>query len=246
MSNNKINPNEFLYYLHGTRLEEKEIIESIFTEGLKDYYGTSINSTMKEISYEDIKKCGLSELMKVHTEGEHKSVFLIKIPKKYMALVLHRDNTIDFPVPLLKKTDERNKLNERVYMLTPNLVQGVYNSTTDMFITNPNFCPVFNPNGLEYSDEQINNFWAINQIQWVKYAESRKKYSYEQLYSEDTRRKSFDDYINSYSKYFNVKIKNIEKVDLTEYGEKLNSQYELDKMITDNTSSNIINTNNKK
>ncbi len=247
MSNNKIDSNEFLYYLHGTSDESKDTLENIFTEGLKDYYGISLSSTMKEIYHNDIEKYGLEKLMKGYTGGEHKSVFLIKIPKKYMGLVLHRDGTIDFPVPLLKKTDEIPRYgigNGYVYRLTPHLIQGVYNKTTDMFVTNPNFSPVFDPNGLEYSDEQIKNFWSICQINWVKYAESRHKYSYEQLYNDDLKRNNFSEYMNDYSKYFKVRPKKIEKVSLKEYEQELNSKYELNQMLNNNSNEN--NYNNKK
>lgn len=228
--NQKIDKNEFYYYLHGTDDESAETLEDIFNHGLKDEYGTSLGSTMEKIEPEDIERFGLSHKMKASASGSHKSVFLIKIPKKYMGDILHRDGTIDCPIPLLKSTGQKTYEGRGIYYFTNHLVQGVYNRTTDSFITNPNFCPVFNPNGFVYSDEQINNFWSLNQIQWVKYAKSRKQFSYEKLYEIDTKRKTFDEYMKSYSNYFKATPLINTEFDVSAYKRDLQSKRELGDM----------------
>lgn len=151
-----------------------------------------------------------------------------------MGRVLHRDYTIDCPVPLFQATGEKDDYGRDIYYFTPHLIQGVYNKITDMFITNPNFSPVFDPSGLVYSTEQINNFWSINQVQWVKYAKSRNKLSYQELYHMDKNQETFKEYVESYSKYFGVRPipKTIFKA--TSYQQELNQMLVLEKDFTNN------------
>lgn len=208
---------DFLYLLHGTINDSPELLEDIFNNGLKSWYQTSLYSTMTPISNEDIENVGLETLMKNYVKGEFKSVFLIKIPKEYMSQRLHRNGQIDPPVPVWKSNDDGTTT------FTPHLVQGVYNKTTDLFITNPNFSLVFDPSGLKYSEEQINNLWSLNQLEWINFAKERENLTFNQLFQSDRNKETWNNIIHEYCEKFGVKPKEV-ICDVSEYKYELESK----------------------
>ena len=188
---------EYKYFIHCTEFESGDLIEDVFNSGLKSWYGHSIHSTMQELNDEDINNKKLEEVMKNATGGQYKTVFLIKIPKDYMGLVLHHDGHMDPPIPFFKDEDEYT-------VFTPHLIQGCYNKTTGLFITNPNYSPIFDPNGLNFSDEQVNNFFALNKIKTVQFSNNRKKLSSEELRKFDIENNTWRKIMSDYGKKYGM------------------------------------------
>lgn len=190
---------ECLYYLHGTEDESPETLEDIFNNGLKNYYGTSMHSTMYPISNSnEFSDEDVDEIAKKHCSGSFKSVFIIKVPRDYSGTVIHRDGFY-VPVPLLKKDTGY------VTVFTPHLISKVYNKTIDSFISNPNFSPVFDPSGNIYTDEQITAFYGLNQLVWANFARQRKEYNAHELFTMDKANHTFDNLVKGYSNRFNTK-----------------------------------------
>lgn len=87
---------------------------------------------------------------------------VVKIPKRYFRKITHRDGKMDPAVPMFREYSEQGYDWDSLF--TPKLIQGVYCRDINKSFTNPNFNPVFDPSGCQYSDEQLNNFWTTNSI----------------------------------------------------------------------------------
>lgn len=189
---------QYMYLLHGTSDESPETLEDIFNNGLKSYRGNSMYSTMTPITHKQIEEFGLEYIIKNYTSGNFKTTFLIKVPVSYMATVIHRHGNIDSPLPLWKPTGQKDYYNRDISIFTPHLIQGAYNATTDTFITNTNYSPVFDPSGYQYSDEQIMNLANLGRMDWYNYAKERNKFTFKQLYGIDKQRSTFDNLVRHY------------------------------------------------
>lgn len=194
---------DFYYYLHKARITDSNVIEDIFNNGLTSWYGTNMHSTIYPIDDKTIEQCGLDNVMKNYLGNgdEYNSVFLFKIPKKYMADRVHRNGKIDPPVPFLKQNEDGT------ISIVSSVIQGVYCRDLNKSFTNPNFSPVFDPMGLKYSDEQIRNFWALNLTTWVEFAKSRANSSYNELCTFDKKNHNWDRVIQFYSSIYGGTIK---------------------------------------
>lgn len=190
--------NDFNYYLHKTKIIDSNMIEDIFNNGLTSWYGTSIHSTIYPISNTEIEQYGLDNVMKNYlgNEDEYDSVFLFKIPKRYMTDTIHRGGKIDPPVPFLKQNDDAT------ISIISSVIQGVYCRDLNKSFTNPNFSPVFDPTGLKYSDEQIQNLWSLNLIDWIKFAKGRQNSSYKELCAIDQKYHNWDKVIQFYNSIY--------------------------------------------
>jgi len=195
---------KYLYFLHGTKDESLETLEDIFNNGLKSYRGNSLNSTMTPLSKE-LQEVGLTDLIKNYTsQHDFKSTYVIKIPIQYMAQVVHRDGRVDTPLPFWKDSGNRDVHGRKTAVFTPHLIQGVYNENIG-FVTNTNYSPIFNPNGLQYSDEQIAHFGAQGWAEWSDYAMTRNKASFDTLLKHDENRGTFDKAIEEYKQIYDEK-----------------------------------------
>lgn len=195
---------DFYYYLHKTKITDSSNIEDIFNNGLTSWYGTSIHSTIYPIDEKAIVDNGLDSVMKNYLgdSEEYDSVFLFKIPKKYMTDRVHRDGKIDPPVPFLKQNDDKT------VSIISSLIQGVYCRDINKSFTNPNFSPVFDPTGLKYSNEQINNLWGLNLSNWITFAKSRESASFSELTAIDINDYNWDRVIQFYSSIYGENIRN--------------------------------------
>jgi hypothetical protein len=194
---------DFYYYLHKTKITDSNMIESIFSNGLTSWYGTNIHSTIYPIDEKQIEENGLDSVMQNYLgDGdEYNSVFLFKIPKKYMTDRIHRDGKIDPPVPFLKQNED-----ETLSIISP-LIQGVYCRDINKSFTNPNFSPVFDPTGLKYSDEQIQNLWGLNLSSWINFAKGRANSSFDELSTIDKNAHNWDRVVQFYSAIYGETIK---------------------------------------
>lgn len=199
-----INNDEYYYYLHKTLISSPETIESLFNEGLKSRYHYSINLTLARINADDLKANGLlSETMGyLGQNDQYNAVVIIKIPKRYFRGIIHRDGKMDPAVPMFREYSEEGW--DWNSLFTPKLIQGVYCRDINKSFTNPNFSPVFDPSGCQYSDEQLNNFWSSNSIDWANFAKVRRNSSFEQLYASDKSNKTWDSIVSHYSQLYGV------------------------------------------
>lgn len=195
----KQNNIEYAYFLHGTANQSPETLEDIFNNGLilEGDTSLSLHSTLAPISDEDIKKQGLESIMQSYSQLEDfNSVFLIKIPKEYLSCMPHRDGSVDIPMPLWKNTGNGSSV------FCPHLIQGVYNKNINQGITNTNFCPIYNPNGMAYSWEQFNVFASYDRTDLMSEYKQRQLTSFVQQYASDNARGTFNQVVRYYQSKF--------------------------------------------
>lgn len=201
-----IEKSDYYYYLHKTSISDPKVIESLFNDGFKSKYGYSLHSTFYRVHEEELKRFGgdLKALFKdyIGSSGEYDSVILVKIPKMYFGEVTHRDGKTDYVMPFYREHHEDGY--EWTSVLSPKLIQGVYSKSLDKPFTNPNFNPVFFPNGCQYSDEQINNMGYLSDIISMTAAKSRRRFSLAQLNDSDRLNHVWDTPVKYYTKLFGV------------------------------------------
>lgn len=195
---------DFYYYLHKTKLSGPEMIESLFNEGLKSEYYYSIHSTLAKVDENYLLNNGLENaILSYLGQGEeYDSVIVIKIPKRYFRDRIHRDGKADPAVPMFREYYEDGWGWNSLF--TPKLIQGIYCRDIDKSFSNPNFCPVFDPSGCQFSDEQIYNFECSNSEEWRTMATARKNVSFQQLYSGDKTYHVWDNIVSHYSKLYGI------------------------------------------
>lgn len=194
---------KFNYYIH---LSGEANYESFFKNGVYDFDKSyTIESTMTKIPDETISSGKLEEVMKNALRESDSIVVLIKIPKSYFPRVVHRDGSMDVPIPFLyeKRMCNPNGVDGIYPVVIPNLIQGCY-SKTNGFITNPIYCPVFDPSGLKFAKEQLS---AIKNERYDKYLDYNKRnthFNIKELYQFDQTNGTWNNFILYYSKEFNV------------------------------------------
>lgn len=203
--------NEFYYYLHKTKISDPEMIESIFNDGLKSKYHFSIHSTLMPFSESDLINNGIENTVigYLGQSEEYNSVVVVKIPKRYFSDRIHRDGKIDPAVPMFREYSEVGWNWNALF--TPKLIQGIYCRDLNKSFVNPNFCPVFDPSGCQFSDEQIRNFDSFNRIEWKNLATNRRKYTFQQLYAGDRASHAWDAIVSHYSQLYGIRPKQMVK-----------------------------------
>lgn len=192
---------EFNYYIHKTAFAD---YNSFFKNGVIDFDTSfKIESTMQRISDDDIANGYLETYMKNLRETDE-NVILIKIPKCYFPDHCHRDGNWDVPIPLFYEAEGKDPIGrEGVYpILIPNLIQGCYNRHKG-FINNEGYCPVFDPSGLKFSEEQLEPMHRENYYKYNDYLK-RNKCSMSELYIHDKSNKTWDSFIKYYSAKFGI------------------------------------------
>lgn len=193
---------EFNYYIHKTAEAD---YNKYFKQGLIDYdLSYRIESTMERISDEDIKNGLLEEKMKSLREHDE-TILLIKIPKDYFPVVVHRDGNMDVPIPLFYERETTDTMGRKgMYpILIPNLIQGCY-SRKDGFVQNDIYCPVFDPSGLKFAYEQLapikNNRYDL----WEQYNKRNSMGTLKTLYAHDKSMGTWDLFVQHYAIKYNV------------------------------------------
>lgn len=199
-----INKNDYYYYLHKTNILSAEKIESFFNEGLKSDYDYNMHSTLQPIDEKLLETKGLHQTIinYLGDSNDYNSVVVIKVPKRYMSRILHRDGNIDPTIPLYRSFDGYDS--EFSTAFTPNLIQGVYCRDIDKAFTNPNFNPVFDPSGLQFADEQIMNLNFFNLYNLTNSLKERRKIPFQKLYIYDKNSNRWDKIVDYYSKLYGV------------------------------------------
>ncbi len=216
-----INSNDYYYYLHKTIIDSPEKIESFFNEGLKSRCHYSIHSTMARINEQDLRNNGLEKEIKDYLgQGQdYNAVFIIKIPKRYLRDTIHHDGKMDPAIPMFREYSEEDWYWNSLF--TPKLIQGVYCRDIDKSFTNPNFNPVFDPSGCQFSDEQVTNFDSVNATDWKKMATDRKQYSFQQLYIGDKSSKTWDKVVSHYSQLYGIQPTQMVKYEMSDNDKQL-------------------------
>lgn len=194
--------NEFNYYIHKSPVSD---YSKFFKDGLYDFDSSfRIESTIERIADEDIQNGLLQEKMKALRETDE-TVLLIKIPKCYFPEVVHRDGNMDVPIPFLYERRLVDELgNSDIYpVIIPNLIQGCY-SKKDGFITNENYCPVFDPSGLKFSYEQLEPIKNSRYDLYQNYNKRNTLGNLESLYAFDKSSGTWDKFVEYYSHKFGV------------------------------------------
>lgn len=204
-----MNKQQYAYFLHGTHEQSEESISSFFNDGLISYRGNDMYSTMAPITNTDFQNDNLEGIIKNYGVNHgYESVFLIKIPIEYTATLVHvnHGNTMDFPIPLWKPTSEKDYYGRKISIFCPHLIQGVYNVEKG-FITNPNYCPVYNPNGMQYDERQITELKNNGRFEWAKFCSERSKDNITPDYLKefDEEKNTFNALMESYKKKFEQK-----------------------------------------
>lgn len=196
-----MNTKDYFYYIHRTPFSD---YTDFFNSGLIDYDKEfKIESTMEKISEDDIVNGRLEEKMKNFRDLDE-NIFLIKIPKCYFPDHQHRDGSWDVPIPIFFERTETDKYGRvgKYPVLIPNLIQGCYNKK-EGFITNPNFCPVFEPDGLKFAYEQLQPMRNENYFRYNDY-KKRNNARLRDLYEFDKANGTWKPFVEYYASKFNV------------------------------------------
>ena len=88
----------------------------------------------------------------------------------------------------------------------PHLIQGVYNKNINQGITNTNFYPIYNPNGMAYSWEQFNVFAGYDRTDLMNEYKQRQLTSFAQQYASDNARGTFNQVVRYYQSKFGCRV----------------------------------------
>ena len=208
----------YIYYLYAVDDDNLKTVEEIFNEGIKKSYSSgrpSFDSNFQRVGKSEgvAKDFDLNEAV-VNATKNGGTAFVIKIPEEYIEIKLHKDNTVDIPVPLFSKGqwDGENKFKCDVF--TPHLVQGAY-SAKNGSITNPNYSPIYDANGMRYSNEQYQQVRSFagaskqvnNLINLMEKREKAEKdgVSFDEIWKRDMK----SGFLNTASEYYaNIYPKN--------------------------------------
>lgn len=179
---------KYCYYIHGTNNDD---IENFFNKGLVSYRGNSINSTLYPIDNEEILSIGLRQIEQDYTKQHNfKYAYIIKIPNYYMGYIEHRDGSIEPPIPLWIPTSQTDAYNRKISILTPHIIAGVYSRERNQIMPNPNYNPKYNPEGMQYANEQeenmLNSFHS-EYLKWMEFARARRNFGYKDLKARDQK-----------------------------------------------------------
>lgn len=190
--------NEFLYYLHGTNVNNNEILD-IFDNGLKSYYGRSLSSTA--FSSDDFgENLTLEQKIKAYAGTKGDKVIVIKIPKKYLYPNLYKKDLA--PLPIWKETDEKIYPSGNIYRLIPELIVGAYFKDRDKFVSNPKYSIMHDPSGLKYDDSQRDYMRNNGMLNMYNFMTKRNEYTYDELKVSDNLYHTFDEALETYQEYF--------------------------------------------
>lgn len=178
----------FQYFFHGTNNDN---VENFFNNGLMSSRGNSITSTMYPMENDEIEKLGLRAMEQRYCQQYgFKYCYAIKIPNYYMGWMIHRDNSIEVPIPLWIPTDKISDVNCPVSIFCPHLICGVYRNDTQQVMPNPNYNPKYNPNGMQFAKEQEENMLLTSHPdyqQWLNFSRMRNGMKFEELKLKDEK-----------------------------------------------------------
>ena len=191
---------EFSYFFHGTTISDPSLVNEIFNNGLINYRGNDMLSTMWPMQ---ISAGELGQKMKEYAGTKGNAVFVIKIPKYYLTPRTTNGQLQQIPLPIWKHLSSSGDHGD-ISQLSPELVYGVYFAENDSFMQNPNYSPVHNPTGLQFDNQQI-EFLLNNCVMGMyNFAVGRKDKSFEELTQADDIAHNWDNALSQYSDHFGI------------------------------------------
>lgn len=195
-----MNNDEFAYFFHGTTIDNPSLIDEIFNNGLINYRGNDMLSTMWPMKINDGE---LGQKMKEYAGTKGNAVFVIKIPKYYLTPRTLNGQLQQIPLPIWKPLSTFGEHGE-IAQLSPELIYGVYLAENDAFIANPNYSPVHNPTGLQFDNQQI-EYLLNNGIEGMyNFAVDRKNKSFGELTQIDNNANNWENAIQQYNQHYGI------------------------------------------
>ena len=191
--------NEFKYFLYGTKIINEEEISNIFTEGIINPHGENLDSILTPIDIPNGDILNRTRATSPDINGN--DIFVIRIPKRYLEPMVINGNLKDCPFPIWKKIDTPAG-QDKISILAPELVYGVYSKEKDDLKLNPKRSPVFDPTGMQYDDSQIQYFAENELVYWQLFAEERRRRTFDELVKSDEKLRSWDYALEIYSGHF--------------------------------------------
>ena len=195
---------DYDYFLYKTNIKKPEDIEKLFNEGIRfnDIY--HISGTFNKVDDKDLEQDGIQEtiLKSIEYDSDYNSVILVKIPKSYLG----RRLPVDPIYPLYRLNSD---FDEYPATFTPKLIQGVYCRDIGTSFTNPNFNPIYNPNGAQYFGDQLNNLKSSGDPNQEKVLRDRQNYSFNTLEELDRKTGAYNNIYNYYCNKFGMSATNM-------------------------------------
>lgn len=137
---------------------------------------------------------------------------IIKIPVYYMGW-RHRNGIKEPYFPMFKYSVNKNTLLKEIY-LVPELIYSVYNRNTQTYTYNDKYNVFYDPNGLQFCNEQIGNMFEYGHYWLYQDAFSRQNVDYDELREMDIANCVWEKTIKYYkASKVKRKILNIKKND---------------------------------
>lgn len=197
-----MNNDEFVYYFHGTNIEDPNVIIDFFNNGLSSNRGNHMTSTMSPVSQSEIQNNGLGDCLKRYCGNGYNTIFVMKIPKYYLTPKIENGVARQIPLPVWKPTGEKDGYGRDISQFTQELIYGVYRQANDSFLENSNYLAVHNPNGLQYDVNQIEHLLTQECMHWYNYANFRNDKSYQSLLATDLKNGTWDNAVEQYGEHF--------------------------------------------
>lgn len=186
-----------------------EDMNEVFKNGLRSRFGASgVNGFAQLTSTFYPADCILNSLHDSVKKYYNRSssigykVFVLKIPYKYRGYKTANGDLYP-PMPTHKLIDYSTGDS----FIIPELIYGMYDTSTDKFYKNPYYNPNYNPNGLVYDQEVAQKFRDFfpgdPALDWYNFMESRQQIPYNQLKEIDEQQKTFADICSYYGIIYN-------------------------------------------
>lgn len=195
-----MNNNEFSYFFHSTVVTNQSFIDEIFTNGLLNYRGNDMLSTMWPVKVNDGE---LGTKLKEYAGMKGNAVFVIKIPKYYLTPRIVNGQMQQIPLPIWKPLSLQGEHGD-ISQLSPELVYGVYLMENEAFFNNPNYSPVYNPTGLQFDNAQIDYLLNNGAISMYNFGINRKDKTFEELTQMDNIAHNWDNALAQYRQHFGL------------------------------------------
>ena len=184
------------YYYLAYGISKEYAKSAIFSLGVP-ICGKDINWFKHIIAYEDEeleywKSCGYQDKPK---QSEYKTFAILKIPKYYMGRNVKGETL--YPYMPFIKTYFDFYAGELNYII-PELVLGTFDTETNEYIENSKYNSLYNPNGLQFCDMQMEQMKNFDKNDASKYAQSRLLIPYEVLKLQDELSGVFNSTIKFY------------------------------------------------
>ncbi len=193
---------EYMYFLYGTTIMNDEELAEVFAEGIVsqrvDDQLDNISSIMEPIA---IPAGDIAHRTKAASQDINgNAVFVIRIPKYYLEPRVINGKMIQVPLPIWKRIETSSE--NKVSILPPELIYGVYSKAEDKFKINPNWSPVFDPTGMQYDESQVKYFQDNGQVYWQMFADERRHRTFDELVKTDEKLHSWNYALEIYSGHF--------------------------------------------